>query len=374
MTNIILHIGGEKTGTTSLQAALTKNARLLFNRSGLLYPTDRPFFDHNGHFPLAGAFLDRSASEFLHSHLRRPPDALHRALDSLIARRHPKTVVFSAEHFSSRYRRPQLVKLAEFLSPHPVTVVFYVRAQDELALSAFGSGLMAGERRWFHPDAVKVDNRYFNHSLVADDWAAAFGAGNLRVRSYADLGEDSLPVDFLAQAGLTDPPRLESVPRLNQTISIFEARLLQAVNRHLPNWTEALAAGDEAKYRAAQRMRSHLLEVLREGTSAPESQSLHALMRPADRARIRERFAAANRSLAEKYGARIPESAPPAAGAETVDEFDIAPPAIIELVVALLRQNAIKDGAIDWLYQRTPEAWVKSVPRLMKAALNRVRR
>ena len=353
---------------------MAKNSRALFAASGLLYPAGPPFFDDNGHFPLAAAFLDPAQCDFLHPRLRRPVPELRQALDSLIAARRPKTIVFSAEHFSSRFAARQVKELAQFFSPHPVTIVFYVRAQDDLALSAFGSGLLNGERGWFHPDAVAADDRYFNHGLVADDWAAAFGAGNLRIRPYAALGEGGLPGDFLAQAGLAHPPHLESVPRLNQTISIFEARLLQAVKRHLPNWAEALAAGDEAKFRAAGTMRARLLALLREEGSAPGGKSLHALLGPAERARIRERFVASNRILADKYGARIPERVVTTWETETVDESDIAPPAVIELIVTLLRQDAKKDGAIDWLYKRTPEAWLKWGPQKLKAALKRARR
>ncbi len=305
MTRVVLHIGGEATGTTSLQASLAANSRALFAGTGLLYPTSAPFIDNGAHFPLAAAFLDRAHTNFIPIDQQRSPDELRRALASLVARKCPRAVVFSAEHFSSRFGPAEIARLADFLSPYPATIVFYVRAQDEVALSAYSSGLMAGERGWFHYTAVDGGDRYFNHCAVADDWAAVFGAENLRVRPYSEFVADGLVRDFLAQAGVSDPPRFRAVPRLRQSMTIFEARLIQALNQELPTWQEALAADDESRYRRAEAIRRALLQKLRESGRAPESRSIHDLISPAERGKILQQFESGNRALAEKYGVRI---------------------------------------------------------------------
>jgi hypothetical protein len=305
MTRVVLHIGGEATGTTSLQASLAANSRALFARTGLLYPVSAPFIDNRAHFPLAAAFVDRTRSNFIRMDQLRPAAVLRQALASLVARERPGVVAFSAEHFSSRYGPAEIAKLAEFLSPHPVTIVFYVRAQDELALSAYSGGLMAGERGWFHYNAVRGEDRYFNHCLVADDWAAVFGAENLRVRPYSQFAADGLVRDFLVQAGISDPPPLPAIPRLRQSMSIFEARLIHALNQELPTWQEALTAGDEGRYRRAEAVRNTLLRIFRESGRAPESRSIHELIGPAERGEIIQRFESGNRALAEKYGVQI---------------------------------------------------------------------
>src|SRR5260221_911046 len=188
MTDIVHHIVGERTVTTSLQAILAKNAHALYAGTGLLYPLQAHFFDDTGHFPLAAAFLDPSKCDFVRQDLRRPLPELRQALDALIADRRPRSLIFSAEHFSSRFDPRELSELARFLSSHRVTIVFYVREQADLALSAYGSGLSNGQSEWFHPDAVQPEDRYFNHCLVAHDWAAAFGAAKLRGRPYHDVG------------------------------------------------------------------------------------------------------------------------------------------------------------------------------------------
>ena len=369
MTKVVLHIGGEATGTTSLQASLAANSALLFSRTGLLYPTSAPFLDNRAHFPLAAAFLDRARSNFIRLDQLRPAAELRQALASLVARKRPRVVAFSAEHFSSRFGRAEVEKLAHFLSPHPVMIVFYARAQDELALSAYSGGLMAGERGWFHHTAVRSEDRYFNHCLVADDWAAVFGAENLRVRPYSQFAADGLVRDFLAQAGVSDPPPLPDAPRLRQSMSIFEARFIHALNQELPTWEEALAAGDEGRYRRAEAVRNTLLRTLRESGRAPQSRSIHSLIGPAERGEILQRFEPSNRSLAEKYGVQIAEApetkTPGAAGERLVAYFPSR--ILVALIAEIVGQMKADEEA-----SRAPRHGLRRLTGKIRALLGRL--
>ena len=75
-TKIVLHIGAEKTGTSSLQATLAKNAAALLAEAGLLYPRNPPLAAGNAHFGIAAAFLDADRSEFFVPGGRRSPAEL----------------------------------------------------------------------------------------------------------------------------------------------------------------------------------------------------------------------------------------------------------------------------------------------------------
>jgi hypothetical protein len=374
LTKIVLHIGGEKTGTTSIQAAMAKNARLLFAKFRLLYPITGPFFDDNAHFPLAAAFLDAAKCDFLDGRLRREPAELHRALDRLIARNRPRALVFSAEHFSSRFGPAQLTELARFLAPHPVEVIFYVRPQDELALSAFGTGLQCGRRQWFDVDAIGEEDRYFNHCQVADDWAAVFGANNLRVRSYADLAVSGLLSDFLAELGVGEISGLETVPRLNETINDVEARLLFSLNPHLPDWGEAFSVGEPEKYRAAQRLRVMLLAILRRRVALSGAKPLSTLLGQGDRARFMARFAESNRRLAERYGVAISSRGGWAAEAAEAGNTGPEPSVLLALLHTILRNYVWKDEIVERLYRQTSEVWIKSIPQFLRSGVGRVPR
>ena len=188
-TKIVLHIGAEKTGTSSLQAALAKNAAMLLAEAGLLYLREAPLAAANAQFGIAAAFLDAGGSEFFVPGGRRSPAELRRALAAAISRQRPRLVVLSAEHFSSRFERPQIEALARFLAPHSVEIVYYARRQDEMAASSFGTGLLYGRRDWFDAQAIGPDTRFLDHCQILDEWAGVFGAGRLKIRNYGEFAE-----------------------------------------------------------------------------------------------------------------------------------------------------------------------------------------
>jgi hypothetical protein len=301
-TKIVLHIGAEKTGTTSLQAALAMNADRLLDESNLLYPREPPLAGGNAHFGIAAAFLDADRTNFIGPAGRRTPAELRQALAAAIVRRRPRLVVLSAEHFSSRLERPQIEALARFLEPHAVEIIYYARRQDEMTAGAFGTGLLAGRRAWFDSEAIRPNRRFFDHCRILDEWAGVFGSARLKVRNYGDVADSGLVEDFLAQAGLSSLPALAAVPRLNATITIREAQFLHALNRHLPTWEEAMAGKGQEAYWAAGRNRERLLALLRQNTTLPESPPVTSLIGEAESAAIMSRFAESNVGLAEKYG------------------------------------------------------------------------
>jgi len=119
LTKIILHIGGEKTGATSISAVISKNSRFVFGKFGLANPKNRPFFDDNAHFQVAAAFLDASQCNFFDSRLRRGPVELRRALDTLIARKRPRRMAHSSVGHPAQLRHgPAGIRLDQ--SPVPL--------------------------------------------------------------------------------------------------------------------------------------------------------------------------------------------------------------------------------------------------------------
>ncbi len=301
VTQIVLHIGAEKTGTTSLQAALAKNAGRLLDESSLLYPCDPPLATGIAHFGLAAAFLDAGQREFAAPAGIQLAE-LHEALAAEIARRRPRIAVLSAEHFSSRFQHPQIEALARFLEPYAVRIVYYARRQDEMAAGAFGTGLVAGRRDWFDIDAIRPGEFYYDHCQVIDQWAAVFDVANLRVRNYSDFAEMGLIEDFLTEAGVSPLPALAVVPRANRALTIREAQFLHALNQHLPTWEESLAGEGAEAFQAGGRERQRLLWLLRQDATLPDSPPLTSLIGEAESVAIMSRFAKSNAGLAEKYG------------------------------------------------------------------------
>jgi hypothetical protein len=365
VTKIVLHIGAEKTGSTSLQATLANNAALLYSRCGLLYPTEPPLGRWDAHFPVAAAFLDLARCNFVDLRWRLPIAELRASLAATIARKQPRILVLSAEHFSSRFLPAEIAELAAFLAPYPVEVVYYARRQDELAISGFGTSLVSGSRHWFNSAWIQPKQRYFDHARIADDWASVFGTANLRLRDYADLAKSGLAEDFLSQTGISPPP-LESSVRRNEAISVLEAQVLHAVNQHLPTWAEALERNEPDAYLDAQRYRRRLIQAMRQTPKFSDSPPVTALLGQRERLAILERFAASNARLGEAYGVRF------ATGAEErTDAASLGPlePALVGLLVAQLREQDRQLAANDRLYDRAPaamRAWLELPAKLMK--------
>jgi hypothetical protein len=61
---LILDIGSEKTGSTSIQAALTTSSKALLRSQRVHYSVRTPLFLHAAHFPFTGAFLEPRELDF----------------------------------------------------------------------------------------------------------------------------------------------------------------------------------------------------------------------------------------------------------------------------------------------------------------------
>lgn len=310
MPQLLLHIGGEKTGTTTLQAFLRRNADLLMRRYGVLYPLSGPLNLDNGHFPVASAFVDPAQREFVPPRYWLRPDDVSAALADLVRTRAPKLILLSAEHFSSRVLRPGIERLAEAIGPMSTKVLLYVRRQDELALSAQSTGLRCGGRSWLDPARISPKARYFNYLTVADDWAAVFGRENLELRSFDGLAH-GIEADFLAAIGAGRREAAAPVARRNPRISLQEATVLHSLNQHLPDHQDAARTGAYDDFHAACMLRERVLGIARQELAARTP--LASLLTPDLRRSIMSAFAESNRELAAKYGVEIPDDIPPPA-------------------------------------------------------------
>lgn len=306
MAELLLHIGGEKTGTTSLQAFLSKNSRLLMDRYGILYPVSGPLSLNDGHFPVVSAFLEPEKCAFVPPAKRLAPADVSEALADLCRGKKPRLVVLSAEHFSSRLEKPSIRSLASAIPLPRTRILFYVRRQSDLAVSSFSSALRSGVRWWLTADRVSPDNRFFNHLAVADDWADVFGRANIELRAFDKL-RGGVEQDFLSAVGVDPATGFQPVKPRKEKISLEEARLLHALNRHIPNWVDAVANDDPESFYKAQRLRERVL--LMTGRELTDRTGLDVLLPRAVRDSIGLRFAGINRELAERYGVEIPDGA-----------------------------------------------------------------
>lgn len=141
MATAILHIGLEKTGTSSLQEFLQLNREQLLLREGIWIPD---FLGRGSQWPLAVIAYADARSDDLTAPLGNAQTRLCRIEElrqQIIAsvQKNPARVhCFSSEHLSSRLTSvEEITRLRDFLSPlfDDITILLYLREPIRLAIS-----------------------------------------------------------------------------------------------------------------------------------------------------------------------------------------------------------------------------------------------
>ncbi len=183
---IWLHIGTEKTGTTSIQRYANRR-RAALGRAGLVYPKIGPHAELHtglvgpllreipGHEPL-GVWTFRSLEEEwgdLRAVLQQNPD---------------RDVLLSAEQFSTRVRPAGIEWIVKWFEDagelDAVRVVVRVRRQDDLLLSAYAFWVLHGDRRSVREFLVEHPAEQllrYDHAMHLGLWADGFGWERLLV-------------------------------------------------------------------------------------------------------------------------------------------------------------------------------------------------
>ncbi len=226
-SELVLHIGTEKTGSTSIQSHLATNDERL-RAAGILVPragTDRASTaDHGGawHLGIATACCDWQRTQDLAQRfgLRSEDDQIgfrERTLRELgdelgAASFEVGKLVLSCEHFHSRYFSPESVeRLAAALAPHAdrITVVVYVARQDRLAVKKASTSVVAGAMNL--ADVIPAArgprgrlNPYYDYAGLWDRYRRAFPDAEIRVRTVGgrDPGDTDVVDDFFDVLGL----------------------------------------------------------------------------------------------------------------------------------------------------------------------------
>jgi hypothetical protein len=143
MPKIVFHIGVERTGTTVLQHFCYQNRRLLSENS-ICYPTRNLGFRGVSHRELVAAYVPPDQQDDV---LRSKPAERSRILESLkgeIDASGAKTILISAEHFSSRLRQTQIHELAADFGDFDRKIVVFLRDHVSQFFSAYAMHVAAG--------------------------------------------------------------------------------------------------------------------------------------------------------------------------------------------------------------------------------------
>ncbi|WP_444888131.1 hypothetical protein [Microbulbifer sp. JMSA008] len=187
MKKLIIHIGTEKTGTTSIQHFCAEN-RLLLKEQGLIYP-EVGFCDF-AHFSLVAPFhsLDNGGRELEFAPKKKyvAEKEWDRIKKIFNGNSHAK-VLISAEHFSSRLKHRGISALKETIGwlgeDIEVEIVIFVRRQDKYFQSWYSTHIKAGGTLTFDEafESRKSDKWFFDYYNLVNIWASYFGKESIKL-------------------------------------------------------------------------------------------------------------------------------------------------------------------------------------------------
>ncbi len=252
----LLHIGTDKTGTTSIQEFLHFNRQRLARR-GILFT--RSCGEINNHFLAVGAY-DLSQRDDLTANLslrtNHDLEVYQQLLQARLRRelREASTprVIFSSEHLQSRLKLPtQVERLRQFLADAGIRktrVVVYLRDPVDLAFSLHSTSVKGGHAgtgpcRPDSDDSTGYDPAYFrnvcDHRATIERWGGVFGLENIIPRLFRRdqfVGGDLLR-DFIATSQLPALPYDFPKPR-NEALDYLGLELMRRFNAHVPAFVD----------------------------------------------------------------------------------------------------------------------------------------
>ena len=298
---VVLHIGAEKTGTSTLQQWCDTN-RIPLRRRGWLYPE---CLGEPGHARLACyATRDRPQIDLLKSEGlfdAATRGAFRASLPGILAEEIAASgrtrILVSNEHLSSRLTEAHEVQaiksLIEAACREPVEwlVLYYVRRQDEMLVSLYSTAIKSGDTAPFHLPEGLADPR-LNPLLPLELWAGVFGHAAIVVRVFerSALAGGDVVRDMMALLGIADAADrnvFAPVADSNQRLGAQTLEFLRRINTHI-------SAFDASSVNADHRRLVRALELMPDHDSAP-------LATPEALARFVERFDAVNAEVARRY-------------------------------------------------------------------------
>lgn len=219
---VYIHIGWEKTGTSSIQYFLNLNHNNL-KKQGFYYPMDNEIFQHN-HQKIQISLSDHKNAFWLENKKVLPKDQMIFFIQNIIKNCTTPNLIFSHESFYAL--DPKLLKKA--FANCEVKIIAYIRRPDKWIISAFAQQVSFGNiigislkevvktflnRKMFQP-------LYFSY---LQPFIKTFGQNNIVIRVFEKeklVGQDVI-LDFLSVLGIDSETNLvRSNQKTNTSLNI----------------------------------------------------------------------------------------------------------------------------------------------------------
>jgi len=243
-----LHIGTEKTATTTIQAFFHANRGKLLNH-GFIY-TKSAGITNNRLLSVAAYDLNRrdiitsshqvNSQETMLACQRQIVSKLKKEIERV--RKDSSSIIFSSEHFQSRLTRMteirRLKRILDNLGATDVSVIVYLRRPADIACSLYSTAVKCGNYSLQEPPPP--GDRYFNnvcnHKNTLLKYAAIFGEEAVTPRLFAksEFVNESIIADISQLIGIPEDDAYVKPGNRNESISLLGIKLLQRLNKSIP--------------------------------------------------------------------------------------------------------------------------------------------
>jgi hypothetical protein len=240
-----LHIGVEKTGSTTIQEFLHLNRQLLA-KQGIWFPG---FFGKRNHHQLAVYCNDSLRSnQFTRPKGIDDPESFRewkerfRISFQQEMEKHSgqhNHILFSSEHFSSQLKdTTEIARLKNMLDDYvsSYTVIIYIRRQDLLASSMISNSARVGLSTGLPTGSEICARHFYNYRRLLKKWSEVFGKENIRLRIFEkeQLINQDLVQDFMQQAGIRQDEKFRLPQRMNTSLSATAIEAAWLFNQKFP--------------------------------------------------------------------------------------------------------------------------------------------
>jgi hypothetical protein len=205
----ILHIGSEKTGSTSIQHFCRENSQVMLDDYKTLYPVTPGRTNHTK-LALYSCNQSRGLNRFLNTKKFENLGEFRGNFEKIFLaeleekNKQWETLLLSCEWLHPRMQSPdEFERLRKLLVQvvDDTEIVIYLRRQDKLAQSIYSTALKAGSTHAFKLPLVKNQNApyFYNFLSIYKNWVEVFGKANVKIRIFDKeklIGQDVV-TDFL---------------------------------------------------------------------------------------------------------------------------------------------------------------------------------
>lgn len=218
MSEIFLHIGPHKTGSTYIQKNLYEQVGE--DEETVVYPKDL-IGPQYGHHKIVALLMENQLND----------------IQNLLSKHFSqgKNIILSSENFD-RLSLESLEKFSRILKDHAVKTIYYVRNPTDLIVSSWQEEVKHGLSESFYEYIEPILIRPFlsklvNHRKVLDIYADIFGKNSITLISYDDTKIHGNIFDaFCKEVGLDKFCGQASEELINKSLPLDEIEIIRVLN------------------------------------------------------------------------------------------------------------------------------------------------